>query len=119
MIYPDASGDSRHTNASQTDIDLLKAAGFYVINPKRNPFVRDRVNSMNTLFKNGAGERKLFVNSEKCPVFTRALEQQVWDESKGEPDKKSGHDHINDAAGYFIYSEFPVKRPKTGRQYSG
>jgi hypothetical protein len=119
MVYPDASGDSRHTNASQTDIDLLKAAGFYVINPKRNPFVRDRVNSMNTLFKNGAGERKLFVNTEKCPVFTRALEQQVWDESKGEPDKKSGHDHINDAAGYFIYSEFPVKRPKTGRQYSG
>lgn len=114
IIYPDSSGDSRKSvNASETDIQLLKAAGFRVDAPNSNPPVKDRVNSMNAMFKNAAGDRRYFVNPDKCPTYADALEQQAWSEN-GEPDKDSGHDHVLDAAGYYINRKFPIiKRSPT------
>ena len=107
-IYPDASGDSRRSvNASKTDLALLKEAGFVVSAPKANPPVKDRINAMNAMFCNANEEHRYFVNVEKCPSYAEALEQQSWAEN-GEPDKTTGHDHVNDAAGYFIVSQFPV-----------
>lgn len=104
FVYPDASGGSRKTqNASESDIALLEAAGFNVQAEKKNPFVRDRVLSVNIKLK----KREMFVNVTKCPVLTEALEQQAYND-KGEPDKQTGHDHINDAMGYFICFKFPV-----------
>ncbi len=107
-IYPDASGDSRRSvNATQTDIALLKQAGFVVkVNPA-NPPVKDRINAMNGMFCNAEGERRYKVNLAKCPTYAEALEQQTW-ATNGEPDKSSGHDHVNDAGGYYIIKEFPV-----------
>ncbi|GDM23455.1 hypothetical protein BvCmsNSNP023_01450 [Escherichia coli] len=113
-IYPDASGDSRKSNnASATDIAQLKQAGFNVVVNSSNPPVKDRVNSMNAMFCNANGERRYKVNVKRCPVYAESLEQQVWDD-KGEPDKKSGNDHPNDAGGYFIVKQFPIVKP-TGR----
>jgi len=108
FIYPDASGGSRKSvNASETDIALLKAAGFGVKAPAANPPVKDRINAMNGMFCNAEGARRYLVNSDLCPTYADSLEQQAW-ASNGEPDKATGHDHANDAAGYFIHSEFPV-----------
>ena len=107
-IYPDASGDSRKSvNASETDLALLRAAGFGVVVNHSTPPVKDRVNSMNAMFCNAIGERRYLVNASTCPTYSGALEQQAWDES-GEPDKKSGHDHYNDGGGYFINMEYPI-----------
>lgn len=109
-IYPDASGDSRRSvNASQTDIALLREAGFAVSVNAANPPVKDRVNAMNAMFCNSLGERRYLVNPDKCPSYIEALEQQPWGKN-GEPDKTTGHDHINDAAGYFIAKEYPIIR---------
>lgn len=111
LIYPDASGDSRKSvNASLTDIELLRQAGFQVRAPAANPPVKDRVNSMNAMFCNANGERRYLVNADKCPLYADALEQQVWAVS-GEPDKQAGVDHPNDAAGYFIHGTYPINRP--------
>lgn len=96
FVYPDASGSSRKTSSSKTDHDIIKQAGFTLKTNKQNPFVRDRVNSMNSAFKN----MDCLVNTEACPVLTEALEQQVFKD--GEPDKTSGHDHITEAQGYFV-----------------
>lgn len=115
FIYPDASGDNRKTNAKDTDIALLKAAKFRVIVGKKNPRVRDRVNCVNAMLKNGRGERRYLVNVEKCPNYAESLEQQVYDDN-GEPDKTNGFDHCNDAGGYFIVNRFPIVRPKAARQ---
>lgn len=110
-VYPDASGSSRKSNnASTSDISQLEEAGFYVIADDSNPPVRNRIMAMNAMFCNGRGQRRYRVNEVACPTYADCLEQQVWDE-KGEPDKKSGNDHCNDAAGYFIYQTFPVIRP--------
>lgn len=109
-IYPDASGDSRRSvNASQTDIVLLREAGFAVSVNAANPPVKDRINAMNAMFCNSLGERRYLVNPDKCPSYIEALEQQPWGKN-GEPDKTTGHDHINDAAGYFIAKEYPIIR---------
>ena len=109
-IYPDASGDSRRSvNASQTDIALLREAGFSVSVNAANPPVKDRINAMNAMFCNAVGERRYRVNPNKCPSYVEALEQQPWAKN-GEPDKTTGHDHINDAAGYFIAKEYPIIR---------
>lgn len=112
-IYPDASGDSRKSvNASATDLALLKQAGFIVCAPAANPPVKDRVNSMNAMFLNAAGERRYLVNASTCPTYADALEQQAWAAS-GEPDKTTGHDHPVDAAGYFIHKDYPLIRHST------
>lgn len=112
-IYPDASGQNRKSvSASETDISLLKRAGFRVYHETKNPRVRDRVVTVNSNFCNAKGERRYFVNVDKCPTYTKDLEQQVYDKN-GEPDKKHDTDHTTDAAGYFIYSMFPVIKPTT------
>ncbi|MBF4187683.1 terminase [Serratia ureilytica] len=113
-IYPDASGDSRKSNnASKTDIAQLQDAGFNVIVDNANPPVKDRINAMNAMFCNANDERRYKVNVARCPVYTECLEQQVWDEKTGEPDKKSDNDHPNDGAGYYIHKTFPIIKPVT------
>lgn len=106
-IYPDASGDSRKTvNASVSDLELLRQAGFKVRAPKANPRVKDRILSVNGALSNG----KLRINDTKCPTLAEALEQQAYDKN-GEPDKSTGHDHPNDALGYFANWTMPVRKP--------
>jgi hypothetical protein len=113
IVYPDSSGDSRKSvNASETDIALIKAAGFRVRAPNTNPPVKNRINSMNAMFCNAAGERRYYVNPEKCPTYAESLEQQAWLEN-GEPDKTTGFDHHNDAGGYYIWQDFPIRRRMT------
>ncbi|MFZ6655925.1 hypothetical protein [Undibacterium sp. TJN19] len=107
-VYPDASGQSRKTsNASESDLSLLRKAGFTVVVDATNPAVKDRINSMNAMLCNTYGERRLLVNTNKCPKFTLCLERQIYDD-KGDPDKKGGFDHTNDGGGYFIVKRYPV-----------
>lgn len=109
-IYPDASGNNRKTSSgSDSDIAMLKKAGFRVVVDPSNPSVRDRINAMNAMLCNASDERRLKINTEKCPKFTAGLERQIWTD-KGEPDKKSGFDHGNDAGGYPIVKLFPIKK---------
>lgn len=112
VVYPDASGRSRKSvDASKSDIKLLKDAGFRINAPTKNPPVRERVLSMNTMFLNGEGERHLFVNVAKCPEFTEALEKQIYDDN-GMP-IKDGTEDINDACGYLVNRVFGLARPMT------
>lgn len=114
-IYPDASGQSNKTvNASLSDLQILRDAGFSICVNSANPLVKDRVAAMNGSILNGNGERRLLVNTEKCPTLTECLEQQVYDKN-GEPDKSDGKDHAPDALGYFISYRWPIVRPVISR----
>ena len=112
ICYPDAAGQARKSvNANETDIKLLKQAGFTVKVDSSNPSIMDRVNTMNAMFCNARDERRYFVNTTICRKFTRAIEQQAYDEKTHLPDKSNGHDNNGlDAAGYFIAKLFPIKR---------
>lgn len=107
ICYPDASGKNRKSNnASQSDVALLKQAGFMVLAKSANPFVRDRIAAFNKLIHKN-GERRYRVNVDACPFLTECLEKQAYDKN-GEPDKTSGFDHVIDAAGYFVSYRYPV-----------
>jgi hypothetical protein len=113
VIYPDASGGNTSTkNASESDLSILKQAGFKVEVNSANPAVKDRINAYNALILNATGERRFLINTDACPVTTEALEQQVWGED-GQPDKKTGHDHPNDANGYFLVKRWPIVKRTT------
>jgi hypothetical protein len=110
IVYPDASGGSTNTtNAATSDIILLKNANFAVNAPRANGRVRDRVSAVNMALCNNDGQRLYYVNVDKCPNIALGLEQQAY-ESNGEPDKKAGFDHLNDAVGYFVVRKMPIKR---------
>ena len=89
-----------------SDIALLKQAGFVIKAKLKNPRVKDRINAVNKCFQ----DMKLWINVKEAPVAASCLEQQIYD-ANGEPDKKSGQDHQNDATGYPISYEFPIIRP--------
>lgn len=109
-VYPDASGANRSTKgASETDISLLRKAGFKVVVNPANPRVRDRLICMNQQFEQGYK-----VNPDTCPTYAESLEKQAYDEH-GEPDKKAGFDHPNDAAGYFIVKQYPIQHNRIQR----
>ena len=112
LIYPDASGGNTSSkSASQSDLTILQNNGFTIKAHSTNPRVKDRVNAVNALILNASGERRLKVNTNNCPTFTDCLEQQAYDEKTGEPDKKTGHDHANDAGGYPLAFLWPVVKP--------
>jgi hypothetical protein len=105
-IYPDASGDSRHTNASESDLDILRAAGFSVFVNGANPAIRDRINAFNGLLAHD----KLKINTNTCSHLAHALDNQGYDK-KGQPEKLDVHPSIDDRvdnAGYFLAFRYPV-----------
>lgn len=114
IMYPDSSGGGRHaSNASISSLTLLRDAGFEVRAKKKNPFVLDRVEATNALFRNN----RLFISLERCPETVRCLEQQGWSKD-GSPDKDSGTDHQNDATTYPIAYECPIKSPVLNINFS-
>ena len=115
IVYPDASGSSRKTvDASKSDIALLSHAGFTIRSHAANPLIRNRVLATNKAFQ----DMKIFVDAKNCPTIARCLEQQAYDDN-GDPDKKSGFDHINEAFSYFVAYEMPIIRPMSKLQLVG
>jgi len=112
-VYPDASGGNRSTNASQTDIQILESYGMANQSPRANPPVRDRVSAVQALLENGKGQVRLQI-SATCKRMIECLELQCYTE-KGDPDKDSGYDHMNDALGYLIWREFNPLHMGAGR----
>ena len=112
-IYPDASGQNRKSsNASETDISQLKKA-FKVNARTKNPFVKDRIASVQGMLCNALDERRYFINDVTAPETCESLEQQIYNK-QGEPDKSHDNDHPNDALGYYIHNQFPI-RARGGR----
>lgn len=108
-VYPDASGKANRTNASQSDIAMIRQAGYNVDAPNANPAVRDRVNAVNALLAHG----RLKINTDKCPELTEAIEMQGYDKN-GEPEKFNNHPAIDDrtdCASYFLHRKYPINRP--------
>ena len=110
VIYPDPSGKARKTSApvGQTDFTILRQAGFEVRAPNSAPPVVDRINEVNALLANAQGVRRLFVHPD-CEHLIDGLEGLLYKEGTSQPDKASGLDHVTDALGYLVHSEFPLQ----------
>ena len=113
-IYPDASGGNRSTNATKTDIQILESYGFVNQSAASNPPVRDRVNSVQRLFEDGKGNRRLKIHNSAKKLI-ECLELQSYTE-KGDPDKEAGYDHMVDALGYICWRLFNPLHMGAGRK---
>jgi len=113
IVYPDASGNSRKTvDASKSDIALIRDAKIRVNAPSKNPPVKDRILTVNSMFCNAKDIRRLFVNTTVCRNLTDNLNEQAYDES-GNPRKTNNVDHLLDALGYVIHRKFGITSAKT------
>ena len=104
IVCPDASSQSRSTkNAGISDFGLMKQAGLRLQTQSSNPFIRDRVLTVNSLILNAKGERRLFVHPD-CKGMIKGLEQQSYDQATQQPMKgDGGPDDLSgqmDALGY-------------------
>lgn len=113
IIYPDATGDNRKSvNATITDLSLMRHAGFRVLQNNINPPIKERVMATNAAFCNAKGVRRVFVDTEKCPHLTEALQQQAYDKN-GLPEKgESKYDDLTDAGTYPVNHHFPLRPNK-------
>ena len=110
VVYPDPSARQRKTSAGGfTDISILKNAGFDVRCRNTAPLVRDRINAVNSKLKNVNGKNNLFI-VKSCKNVIKSIERQIYKEGTHIPDKDSGYDHMNDALGYLVEFNFPLKR---------
>ena len=104
IVYPDSTGKSRSSKAV-TDFEIIKEVlGRRLVKleyPKKNPFVKDRFNSVNGMFCNTKGERNAFINAKRCPELVKDLQQVSfpYDEYKRKNKKRT---HASDAYGYKI-----------------
>lgn len=106
-VYPDASGKNTSSKGhDRSDISILEQYGLMVVVRSINPRVRNRVNAVNKAFQ----DRRLFINSMRCPETAKCIEQQPYDDN-GEPDKKNGLDHQSDAFGYPVCHLMPINKP--------
>ncbi len=112
-LFGDASGNGRHTSASRTDWQIVRekltGCGYNVNSrvPSVNPPVKDRVNCVNAMLCNHAGERRLIID-ESCRELIKDMEQVTW--SGDSLDKSDGkRSHLSDALGYVISQEFAMK----------
>lgn len=113
VAIPDAATRQRSTtNASESDLSLLKKGGFTVKAQSANPAVEDRVNCVNVLLR----ANRLKVHN-RCKYLIKSLEQQSYSRS-GKPDKGvGGKDDISgpvDALGYAISYLAPLRRWSAG-----
>lgn len=102
------------------DLSIINNAGLSIKFGKSNLAVKDRINTTNTtnttnaMLLNANKERRMFVNPQKHPRFTEALEQQAYDKN-GAPDKYNSLDYIIDAGTYPIVRLYPIQKPVHGR----
>lgn len=111
-VYPDPAGRARKTSAAGgvTDFTILEQAGFTVIAPRKHPAVADRINDVQAMLKNANGDMRLFVHP-RCRETIKALDGMTYKKDTSQPDKTLGLDHITDALGYLVHSEFPIIKP--------
>ena len=119
VVCPDASSQSRSTkNAGISDFGLMKAADLRLQTQRSNPFIRDRVLTVNSLLLNAKGERRLFVHPS-CKGVIRGLEQQAYNQATQQPMKGDGGEldlsGQMDALGYVCWQLRGIKPWRTGQ----
>jgi len=112
IVYPDPSCVASRTSAGgRTDLSILQSYGFKCKFRRQHPFIRDRINSVNSRLCNSYGERKLIVNKD-CKLTIRALERHSYKEGTNLPEKggKPDYSHVTDSLGYLVEYLFPVSK---------
>jgi hypothetical protein len=119
-VYGDSTGNGRQTAASRTDWQTVR--DFFNRHPYEldmrfppsNPPVKDRVNCVNAMLNNQAGERRISID-RRCKELITDFERVHWktdssgnmlpDLDKSDPQRS----HVSDALGYMVTYEFGMR----------
>ena len=118
ILCPDASARNRNAqDAGISALGLLKRSGIRLQYQDANPFIADRVLSVNAQILNGLGERNLKVH-KSCKGVIRGLEQHSYNLQTQQPEKGDGGvDDLSgqmDALGYAVWQMAGIKPWRTG-----
>ena len=111
-VFPDSNaGRSTNSPGGRTDYDWLKEAGFIVRkNPRGNPPLRDRWNSVNALLAEGPVGVRMTVEP-RCTKLIRYMSQYAHEFKHR--DSQKALSHLLDARDYPACYLFPATRPST------
>ena len=118
-LYPDASGANRSTSSRETDVDMLREAGFYCVVPDANGAVATRYNTCNRKFM----LNEILVNPYTSQRSYESFQLHAYDE-KGMPEKFTDHsggaiDDYTDSFGYIIVRLYPIVAPMSQSKIIG
>lgn len=103
-VYTDAAGKRRETSANESDLQILRGAGFNVVPASSNPPIVDRVHSLEAMFRS----ETCVVDTQKCSELTSSLEGQAWGLDR-RPQKGRGAEDMSgmpDALGYLVWGHY-------------
>ena len=109
IFFPDASAKSSSTNASVSDLAMIRQAGYEIKAKGSNPRIEDRINSVQRLLYNN----RYFINDTTCPKCAESMEEHAFSETTGLPEKFKGPATIDDrmdGAGYCPAYLHPIKK---------
>ena len=125
-VYGDPAGGARHTSQSDgTDWDIVRNMLRPVFGErlrmrvaKHHPYIRDRVNCVNTRLKSAAGIVRFAVDPRTAPNVVRDFEGvTLLKGGSGEIDKvgceRQGLTHLSEAIGYYIHERHPIESRTT------
>lgn len=110
-IYPDSTGGAESSNATASDLRILKNAGFKVRAHPANPRQRDRLAAVNTRCKSTNGTIRFFIQHHCKKTINDLNKVQVMPDGRlDKTQKDTGLTHISDGLGYLIAYLFPIKK---------
>jgi len=113
-FYGDATGRARKTSAVETDYLIIanderfKRLGRSIHYPEKNPAVQDRFAACNAMFRNAAGDCRLFIDP-RCKHLKDDLQMRGYKPGSRDPDDSGDVGHITDALGYIISLLYPIR----------
>lgn len=122
VLCGDATSKSRQrAAASQSDYDVLlevlrdQNINYVNATPKSNPFVKDRVTTVNSYLRSAAGLTRMWLHPERCKALKTDFQRVTWkegaqfvlDQTKKDKDGKT-LTHPSDAIGYPVCELSPM-----------
>lgn len=119
VLCGDASGNSRHSSASQSDYVIICQAldsakvKWTNATPDANPPVKERVNTVNAKLKDASGAAHMWINP-RCKQLIRDMQRVTWKagaNSNSILDQSTDKTltHASDAAGYAVVVLTPMQ----------
>jgi len=109
-VYGDASGSARHSNASESDWDIVRQRLGHLsprMNvPASNPRVKDTMNAVRAVIRSAGGGTRLSIDP-KCIRLIRDLRQSP----AGSNGMAQEPYHALAWLRYFVWWEYPIERP--------
>lgn len=121
-VHGDATGHARTTAATRTDYQIIREMlekalpAVEVCTGRFNPSVTDSIAAVNARLKNAAGARAFYVHP-RCKETIRDFERVSFVSGTRELDKSQKDlTHHSDAVRYYLYAQYPVRKPTVTMQ---